>query len=802
MLINASLKKVTNKTIIVVANERQVIAFKNTYIKEQNSQVVPLPKIFSWQKFLVFIFNQIEHTSNLISPLTQKIIWQDIIKNNALFPKVFNEYQLIHSYKIPVIEESFKSIFYHWLKTYQDKLQQNNWIDQQQLCALIEQHLDKIPEDLCFYGFNHYTPEMLDFLEKVPHIISETEHINQSYNSVIYKNLEDELLYTALWVKQKRENQEKSVAIVVDNIQEIKTPLSLIFDDVLHQDKQPLETHQKQYNISSGNTLIEYPFIMDCVNFIKFAYQYASDELEPKLVEKVFLSPFLKGFDTEKNLRAESINHKTFRQLSLNRVNVFEVSPKVLAKLLNHLPTDKDWFQNQKINFWAEFFYNILEALCFSAQIPSSSTNFQLLQKLRETIFEFNQLVIIDLKFDQKQALNLFEQTLKQTIFQPKSARTNIHILGLLEVQGLFFDEVRFLDFNQKVLPQSVKKLDFITDTTAKNYHLPNMTHQSCFEHATNLLTHLQNSGSQVQFSYAQQKEDLTFQENTLIDWENSEFGVKKIKPSLKLQFEETIDNQAPKVIDKKVRSGVKILSNQAICSFKGFATRLNINDYEDDIFGFSHLEKGSILHKALELLTLDHRNKQSLAKLSDKDIQGFIKQAIKKYPKNKEIIKLEEQRLLKLIKSFLAKEQERDDFEITAIEKKQAVNINGLEFEVRLDRMDEVSGQSIVFDYKSSLKKKADLTRNPLQESQLPIYAINNKPDAISFIGLTLAEIKYVGLGEIVPFKKEKNISEYLDNWQQQLEQTSLNFQEGIADVLPEKGACEYCDLNTLCRI
>jgi len=42
----------------------------------------------------------------------------------------------------------------------------------------------------------------------------------------------------------------------------------------------------------------------------------------------------------------------------------------------------------------------------------------------------------------------------------------------------------------------------------------------------------------------------------------------------------------------------------------------------------------------------------------------------------------------------------------------------------------------------------------------------------------------------------------EQLKLWQQQLDQTSLDYQQGSAEVLPTKGACEYCEYDSLCRI
>ena len=43
---------------------------------------------------------------------------------------------------------------------------------------------------------------------------------------------------------------------------------------------------------------------------------------------------------------------------------------------------------------------------------------------------------------------------------------------------------------------------------------------------------------------------------------------------------------------------------------------------------------------------------------------------------------------------------------------------------------------------------------------------------------------------------------TELVAQWQASLEQLAVEFMRGVATVAPRPGACEYCDLASLCRI
>ncbi|MBT6141887.1 MAG: hypothetical protein HOH71_01805, partial [Gammaproteobacteria bacterium] len=100
--------------------------------------------------------------------------------------------------------------------------------------------------------------------------------------------------------------------------------------------------------------------------------------------------------------------------------------------------------------------------------------------------------------------------------------------------------------------------------------------------------------------------------------------------------------------------------------------------------------------------------------------------------------------------------------------------------------------------------------TGDPLKEAQLPIYAITNSVDGISFatINSNNCEFKAITKNKFeLPISKQASNKmpdwdSQLTEWKSSLISASQNFQSGFASVLPAKNACDYCDYDLLCRI
>ena len=250
-------------------------------------------------------------------------------------------------------------------------------------------------------------------------------------------------------------------------------------------------------------------------------------------------------------------------------------------------------------------------------------------------------------------------------------------------------------------------------------------------------------------------------------------------------------------------------------CGFKGFVSRLSIDNYEEPHIGISRLEQGNLIHKILENFFNEITTSTKLLQLSDIELDQLIKKhtdsAILKIPNSNFKIN-EKNRLVIIIREYISLEKQRDYFEVLETESASEVNIEGLKFSTRIDRMDRTaSGAKLIIDYKTGKNVKAShLTGDPLEQAQLPIYAITNSVEGISFatINSNNCEFKAITKDKFeLPISKQASNKmpdwdKQVTEWTSSLTAASQNFQSGVASVLPAKKACDFCDYDLLCRI
>jgi len=131
--------------------------------------------------------------------------------------------------------------------------------------------------------------------------------------------------------------------------------------------------------------------------------------------------------------------------------------------------------------------------------------------------------------------------------------------------------------------------------------------------------------------------------------------------------------------------------------------------------------------------------------------------------------------------------------------------------FTTRLDRLDQMdNGDKIVFDYKTGTTSISNWCSQAIREPQLPIYSITNHTQGAAFIELDASKISIKGISkdkDSLPKQSTRKTTcgewdEQLGIWSETLNQAAQNFQSGQAQVLPNKTACEYCELDLLCRV
>jgi ATP-dependent helicase/DNAse subunit B len=185
--------------------------------------------------------------------------------------------------------------------------------------------------------------------------------------------------------------------------------------------------------------------------------------------------------------------------------------------------------------------------------------------------------------------------------------------------------------------------------------------------------------------------------------------------------------------------------------------------------------------------------------------------------------LKLEEERLTRLVTEWLVYESSRVSFEVSETEAERPVNLAGLTFGLRLDRVDRLNdGSLLVIDYKSGdvSPKSWELPRP--DDVQLPLYAgfaLDRENETLG--GLVFAKVRpgdqslvgrvfdpaatlFAGLKPGSTLVRNSLTAEQLIDWREAIEQLAKDFLAGRAEVDPREypKTCDRCGLQTICRI
>lgn len=821
MRINTQLKQITANDVVVLANNRQVLAFKNTWMMEKGTSA--LPQILPWRQYLQNTWRALyPHTpKRLISVLESRaLISQSMIRlgqvtDNRLLTEVCKNIDYCHAHLIKSEQllqahHQHYRLFGTWMQHYQQHKLECGLLDLNDLSALIIDTNTTLAKPI-IYGFKTLTPEQSRLFAHIGYQTLSAEQPNTQSTNLSFKTSDDEILSAAKWAQAlHKKHPEKHIVIVSPALNTLYHPIKSTFDQVF--DDVLVETGQKAYNISLGLPLTQYPLIQHLLLILQLSQQLNRNYLETKTFNAVITSPYIAHAQVERSARAWLVNQvlslsKTHFKLSA--ITHYLANTPTLKKLIDALTTQPAHAQQSHENWLLDFNAN-LQTWGFATDRGLSSAEHQLLDKYQQTSLGLNLLAQIHDKVNAKNALADLENWLSCVIFQAKAANTPIQVLGSLEAEGLYFDAAWVLGMNADFLPAALNSPRFIPTNIAVAHQIPHSNFALIAKDAQSTLNNLINLADEVICSYAKTHFEHEQHSSPLLKFSPQD---KTPKSSyLPMAMEQLIDRQSMHLSNTQVRGGVSILKAQMACSFKGFAHRLNIPNFDQAHIGLSRAEQGDIIHKVLEKI---YQNVASSDELSNDDvlnplISTSIKTELNRYPKSG-FIQIEHQRLTPLIQKFIDTEKQRNNFKVIATEQNIKVNIAGLSFKVRLDRMDELeNGERIIFDYKTGNIPSNPWCGEPIKEPQLPIYVLNEQAQGIAFIKPTLDKVSYLALAknqDSLPNKTKQQQScrdweQQLKLWQQQLNQASDDYQSGKAAVLPTQHACQYCQYDSLCRV
>ncbi len=828
------MQQLSAQDTIITANKRQVLALSAYYLRNYPRKITP--RIVNYQQFLL-TSKPIDATL-VVSDYQQFIIFSNLIYNKfaigefsinlihkQLAQTCQGEYALVRQFNIPLSEfdQYFNDkgqVLLDVINAYRAYLDKHQYCDEFDLAEQLIVGKTTI-DNTYYYGFNILTTQQQILFKK--HNIKPYKLVRKTINvhqALAFATVDEELdAISAYLVAQSTQNPQQKIAVVVPELSKLRPQIIWRLDKAFGYHNQFKAQVDKCYNLSLGRSLSDYPLVKSAMNVLQFSYDFYRDVLSKDLCAEILLSPFIITTGSDEYYYRHHFVVNTLPKLS----NEFKVRdfltmlPKECPRLYQAISALEAKFNNfdkyQSYSQWMTLFIDILVSFSWISDLHLSSVEYQCFNKYQQAQLNFNSLDQLTINVSMIVALNHWFDLLQQTIFQPKlKNQPNIHIIGALEAQGLFFDQIWLMGADSNFLPGIIKNYRFIDSQIAAKFFLPNSSYSRLSNEASGVYQYLSKIADKFFCSYAKLNDKQQRLPTPFIKFSdviNQPVAIKEPKALITVT-----DNYASSLDNLDITQGVKTLQYQSQCSFRGFGQRLKITTIEDQVLGLSSMQKGVFIHRVLQSIYRAIPNQEELLKVGD--LTMLVKSHLNScLPDNSIFWQLEFSRTLPVIVDFLQREQQRQPFKILATEKRQKVNIDGLTFEVFIDRLDQdQNGNLLMFDYKT----KKDLTLKDIgwkngtavniKESQLPIYALNNPIDALVFVQLTSAKTNYIGCSKnnimTEQLGKNSNSEQFAilkNHWQISLDETSRDFQNGKAAVIPQKGACDYCNLDSLCR-
>lgn len=696
-------------------------------------------------------------------------------------------------------------------------IEQSGFITEQQIVPYLmnkkQRFFSKTVVWVCFDDFNPQQIALQHYLDAQGTKQYQYDLAERATQVAVFSAADNKEEYEQLiaFLQVQLNQSDKRIGVVIPDLQEKARFIERIFTD--HFDTC-------EFDISLGRKLDGFPLIAHALTWLNLDAKY----LSPHQAALLLQSPYL-GFAKEEFVaRSQYLQDSALLQESrIALVNLSKDCALQLPKLSALLDTIKPYPAKASPQNWVLLLQERLNAIGFPGDYGLNSENYQCFNRFNALFDDFRQLSLISPQLSTEDALDAFNSLVTTTIFQAQKNTAPIQISGLLEASGCEFDSLWVMGLNDHCLPQKTRLSAFIPPQLQRDLCMPHCIPAKELQFAEQTLERLRKGSQSLVFSYAKLVGDNPNLPCSLITqfppYQALSINSSSPNPQLLMHSEESYN--LPLMPTEQFSGGTRLLANQAKCPFKAFAEhRLAAKPLLQSDDGLNNLEKGQVIHKVMEILWTHIKSQHQLMALDEDTLDTLINTAIlsalnplktlhpDSFPSLMQ--EVEATRLKRIVLECLDWEKKRPPFEVIALEQAYTIPLSGLDFKVRIDRLDKIADKKWVIDYKSSLPTNKPWNEERPKEPQLLLYALLDeeinalillqlKSGAIDCNGISEEESNIKGLSTV---KKGRDWQDYRNDWKEQLTLLANEFQQGHCPPMPSSPSlCQNCDFHNLCR-
>lgn len=869
--------------LVITANQRLARHLEQQYGRHQQlqgAQAWVSPAILPWQTWLESCWEQLSLVSDEVLPrllsaqqerqcwlniVQQDVVDDELMQTSALAQTAQQAWSLCQHWQVP--QQDLTSAgndgttrYLQWAKSFQLLCDENQWLDNARLAALLTTRLDELlptlPDTVRLAGFDEVSPDQMALIESLATAGVDICHLEQAVREsrqqkIMLADSRQELVAAAQWARQQYESGVADIAVIIPDLTRRSTEVMRIFDDVLCPSFVLPGMHitDRPYTISMGRSLAEVPL----ARMALILCQSIGSSLSYDLISAILHSLYISGADSERGGRVAL-------DIYLRDRNVVTASIWRLKSLVAQFAEGKTCPQflsllESVINFadrlpkyqgaaaWAQSFVELLK--CFGWPGRSlNSEEYQAYSHWDDVISELAALDAFTDRLTHAAALSMLQRIAREKVFQAKSAPAPIQVLGALEASGMQFDAMYVTGMTDEAWPPAASPNALLPVSVQRKYDMPHSSSEREFAFVETLHRRIAGSAETVVFSWPAMEGDKELAPSPFIrevaaidaaDIAGAELSpyARRIRDEAPM-LEVALDSPVELKTGDNTRGGTGLVKQQSACPFSAFAFyRLNIRPLEEPEVGLDSRQRGSLVHTVMQAIWQKLQTHEQLCALQDipatikpvieECVEGFVRQQAQTSPGR--FVELEKNRLLQRITQWLEVEKLRTPFSIAALEQKSTSTIGELQISTQLDRLDKTEQGLIAIDYKTGEPRPAAWLGERPEEPQLPLYVqFDSLMQGSDVAGVMFgclkkgAETAFAGIvadGVVAPGAKTpdrikafrdlgiNSLEDARHYWQQTLLDLAHAYASGDAVVDPrDANTCLYCGLESLCRV
>lgn len=743
-------------------------------------------------------------------------------------------------------------VYAEWARTFEATCASRQWLAPATLAKALRDLLPSVDQRLHIDIREPLTPIVAQLFARLRAngaVIQHTRHEDPPHPSAVFGAQDErhEIQAAALWARQQLDAGKELIGIAVPGLQYKRGRVQRALQDALMPSTRRLgvERENLPYTLGTAGYLTEFPVVRVALDCLALVAGRAPSTLAGLLLR----SPFIGGYELEAGARARADvrlrneGREQFDCATLERLAGLSGCADLARRLEAVRPLVTANLQPKSASAWAEQFLAIWRTLGWPGDRTPNSVEQQTIAKLHGALGDFGALDDLVGRLSFPRALQEFEQCVSAIAFEPQSLPTPIVVVDFEQAADLKFDALWVTGCEATRWPAVPAPDPFLPLALQLKAGIPEASPETVRQRAYEQCGHLQAAADTVVFSWPRHEEDAELTPSPLLaglpealsipvagtryrDW------LHRSRPPLEV----IEDSRLPVVAAGRTRGGARILELQAWCPFRAQTElRLAARQLEQVKPGVDPRLRGTLLHRALEIIWGEIGGSQQLGAMSPEQVRTLVRATVDSVSLSLssgmtdhqlKLMTIEVQLATDKICTLMEQERTRPPFQVVdRPEIPQSYRHAGLELDLRIDRIDrlldrdQVEGDELVIDYKSGRTAMPNKWWGARPEQpQLPLYAVARRQRlaGVAFAILHARETGFRGilrdealLPGVPGHARARHLpaaasdwQSMLDHWQATVENLIERYAVGDAQVDPLPGICERCHLASVCRI